>query len=104
MHKGWIAVVRVAGALLVLAAVALATVPANAELAGKPVYCNGVPPFFIGAPSDPGPEGFTPKDNACMDAAFTRVGWAMLVGLLGVGAVGATVWVTRSRKTASRAG
>lgn len=75
---------RIVGFILLVAAVALAVVPVDAYVAGKPVRCNGVPPFFIGIPSDPGPDGITPKDAACTDAAFSRMGWAMLVGVLAV--------------------
>lgn len=84
VKRGRYVAVRIVGFILLVAAVALAVVPVDAYVAGKPVRCNGVPPFFIGIPSDPGPDGITPKDAACTDAAFSRMGWAMLVGVLAV--------------------
>lgn len=80
--------------------VALAVFPVDAYVEAKPVHCNGVPPFFVGLPSDPGPDGFTPTDTACTDAAFSRMGWALLVGLTGVALVVATVAVVRRRRVA----
>jgi hypothetical protein len=75
-----------AGACLLVIALALAILPMTVEVAGSTANC-GFPALALRAPSEPDDEGFNAVDDACSGAGFGRLFKAFLFGGAGVAAI-----------------